>query len=225
MRKLGHEAYSADIQEPSGGHPEWHILGDVLPLINGNCKFATMDGIQHEVVGKWDMLIAHPPCTYLSGVGARHFSPKCNPPERIAAREKLREEAAQFFLKFANANCYKIAIENPVGYMSSRYKKPTQIIEPYYFADSETDGTNYVTKRTCLWLKGLQPLKRTNDLPRPKPLRSYITKSGKIKNVDWEMTVSAKSQKERAKLRSKTFPGIAKAMAEQWAGKNPANAD
>lgn len=219
MRRLGHEAYSCDIQECSGGHPEWHVCGDVLPLINGRCEFTTMDGAQHEISDRWDMIIAHPPCTYLTNAGTRHFSPKCNSPEKIMARCELRKEATDFFMRFVKADCDYIAIENPVGYMSKHYKKPTQIIEPYFFAESTEDSENYVTKRTCLWLKGLPPLKPTNQLPRPEPFRKYVTKSGKVKGVCWAMNVSGKNQAERAKLRSKTFIGVAKAMAEQWAGK------
>ena len=216
LRKLGHEAFSCDLFSCSGNHPEWHIQADVLPLINGDCAFTTMDGTAHRIVGRWDVIIAFPPCTYLTNVGTRHFSPKCNPPEKIAEREKLREKAAEFFLCFANADCEKIAIENPVGYMSKHYKKPTQIIEPYFFAESVDDTENYVTKRTCLWLKGLPPLKPTNNLPRPKPIRKYVNIHGKVKGVCWAMKVSAGSQKERARIRSKTFLGVARAMAEQW---------
>ena len=216
LRKLGHEAFSCDLFSCSGNHPEWHIQADVLPLVNGDCVFTTMDGQAHEISGKWDMIIAFPPCTYLTIAGTRHFSPKCNTPEKIAEREKLREQAADFFLRFANADCEKIAIENPVGYMSKHYKPPTQIIEPYYFAESVDDKENYVTKRTCLWLKGLPKLKPTNNLPRPKPIRSYTNIHGKTKYVDWCMTVGGKNQAERAKKRSKTFMGVARAMAEQW---------
>lgn len=216
LRKLGHEAFSCDLFSCSGNHPEWHIQSDVLPLIDGDCVFTTMDGAAHQIVGKWDMIIAFPPCTYLTIAGTRHFSPKCNTPEKIAEREKLREQAADFFLKFANADCGKIAIENPVGYMSKHYKKPTQIIEPYFFAESTEDSENYVTKRTCLWLKGLPLLKSTNELPRPAPYGKYTAKCGKVKGICWAMKVSAGSQKERARLRSKTFTGVARAMAEQW---------
>lgn len=219
LRKLGHIAYSCDLVPCSGGFPEWHIQGDVLPLLNGYCSFSTMDRKAHILCGKWDMIIAFPPCTYLTIAGVRHFSTKCNPPERIARREKLRESAAAFFLKFAYADCERIAIENPVGYMSKHYKKPTQIIEPYFFAESVDDIENYVTKRTCLWLKGLPPLKPTNQLPRPAPYGKYIAKCGKEKGICWVMKVGGKNQTERAKLRSKTFMGVAKAMANQWAGK------
>lgn len=218
MRECGHEAYSADIQEPSGGHPEWHILSDVLPLINGRCSFRTMDDTQHEITGKWDLLIAHPPCTYLTSAGTRHFSPKCNSPEKIKERKRLREEAVKVFMAFVNADCDKIAIENPVGYMNTHYRKADQIIHPYFFAEGTDDKENYVQKRTCLWLKGLKPLKRTADLPKPEPL--YVCNGAKCKGkkISWCEGISGTSggQAGRAKARSKTFLGIAKAMAEQW---------
>lgn len=216
LRKLGHTAFSCDLFPCSGGYPEWHIQSDVLPLLNGNCEFATMDGAKYRIHGKWDMIIAFPPCTYLTNAGTKHFSPRCNPPEKIEARQKLREAAANFFFRIANADCERIAIENPVGYMSRNYKPPTQIIEPYFFADSTEDTENYVTKRTCLWLKGLPPLKPTNNLPRPKPIRTYTTIHGKKKGVCWCMNVGGANQAERAKRRSKTFMGVAKAMADQW---------
>ena len=221
MRKLGHEAYSCDIIECSGGHPEWHIMQDVLPLLNGNCSYNTCDCVEHHIVGKWDMIIAFPPCTYLTHAGTKHFSLKCSTPEKIAKRIALREEAADFFLKFANADCERIAIENPVGYMNTFYRKPNQIIHPYFFADSENDKENYFQKRTCLWLKGLPELNRTSDLEKPKPM--YICQGEKCKGkaIGWCEGIRGTSggQAGRAKARSKTFPGIAKAMAEQWAGK------
>ena len=221
FRKLGHEAYSADIQECSGGHPEWHILGDVLPLINGNCKFATCDGVTHKIDSEWDLLIAHPPCTYLSNAGTRHYSLKCNPVEKVEARKKLREEAAEFFLKFINARCSKIAVENPLGWMSTSYKKPSQTIHPFYFAESENDVENYVQKRTCLWLKGLKLLQRTNNLGKPEPLYICQGEKCKGKKIGWCEGIKGITggQTGRAKARSKTFPGIAKAMANQWGGK------
>ena len=220
MRKLGHEAYSCDIQEPSGGHPEWHIKGDVLRILNprfykefGGIKFQTMDGVQH-IVYRWDMIIAHPPCTYLSNVATRSFSLKCTPAEKVIARWEERAKAAVFFMRFALADCQRIAIENPVGFMSTAYRKPDQIISPYQFAESVNDSKNYHTKRTCLWLKGL-PLLKTNRLPPPNLKEIYgVYPSGKT--PCWEDKIAGK---DREKLRSKTFPGIAKAMAEQWAGK------
>ena len=192
LRRLGHEAYSCDIQECSGGHPEWHIKGDVLPLLNGDCEFNTMDGERHAISGRWDMIIAFPPCTDLAVSGARHFAKK---------RADGRQQASvDFFMKFANAYCDRIAIENPVGIMSTHFRKPDQIINPYQFGHPET-------KKTCLWLKNLQPLEETENvyaymmtLPEKERSRIHWMGSG------------------HAKERSKTYPGIARAMAEQWAG-------
>lgn len=218
LRKLGHEAYSCDIEEQSGGHDEWHIMQDVIPLVNGNCEFHTADHKYHRIDGKWDMIIAFPPCTYLTSAGTRHYSLKCNPPDKVAARIKEREKAISFFLIFANADCEKIAIENPVGYMNTHWRKPDQIIHPYYFAESIDDTENYYQKRTCLWLKGLPVLNRINDLLVPEP--QYICQGEKCKGkkIGWCEGIKGTTggQKGRAKARSKTFPGIAKAMADQW---------
>lgn len=228
MRKLGHEAYSCDIQEPSGGHLEWHILGDALEVLNPrrmfvcrsyDCwyesaiRFETMNKKEH-IVPRWDMIIAHPPCTYLSNVATRHHSVKCTSLDRINDRTFKRVEAMQFFLNFANADCEHIAIENPIGVMNTCYRKPDQIIHPYYFAESEYDTENYVTKATCLWLKGLKPLMYT-ELPKPDNKKIFgVLPSGKAKT--WEDSASRIGG--AAKSRSKTFSGIAHAMAEQWAG-------
>lgn len=220
FRELGHEAYSCDIQSCSGGHPEWHILGDCLPILNGDCHFTTEDGGGHSMSGKWDLLIAHPPCTYLSNVATRQYSLKCCPPEKVVARWEERAKSAVFFMRFALADCERIAVENPVGFMNSAYRKPDQIIQPYFFADDENDEENYHEKRTCLWLKGLSPLKRSNDLPCPPPLYILQGEKGKGKKIHWceGMRNIKGGQEERAKARSKTFPGIARAMAEQWGG-------
>lgn len=194
LRELGHESYSCDIQECSGGHPEWHILGDVLPLINGNCEFVTMDGMAHKIDGKWDLLIAHPPCTYLSFAGNRHYS--------SGEGFKLRLAAVEFFMKFINSSCDHICVENPLGYINSCYRKPDQIIHPYMFGDP-------YMKRTCLWLKNLPLLEPDYLLKKPEPV--YIQKNGKRRY--WTDTVSSS---DRRKSRSKTFPGIAAAMAYQF---------
>ena len=170
MRRLGHEAYSCDIEPCSGGHPEWHLQVDALELLKM----------------KWDMILAFPPCTHLAVSGARYFEQK---------RKDGRQQAAiDFFMRFANADCPKIAIENPVGIMSSVWRKPDQIIQPWQFGHGET-------KKTCLWLKGIPLLVPTNIV------------DGREQRI-WKMPPSA----DRAKNRAKTFPGIAKAMAEQWAG-------
>lgn len=180
LRKLGHEAYSCDLLDCSGGHPEWHIRGDVLPLLEQ----------------PWDMVLAFPPCTHLASSGARWFEQK-----RADGRQR---QAISFFLEFTTLDHVPlVAIENPIGIMSSKYRKPDQIIQPWMFGHPET-------KATCLWLKGLKPLVPTD-------------------NVREEMETLPTSQKhrvhylppgpERSILRSKTYSGIAKAMAEQWAGK------
>ncbi len=170
----------------------------------------TMDGQTHDV-GRWDLLIAHPPCTYLSNVSGIHFSLRYRSPEYVIERWKNRALAAVFFMRFLTANAERIAIENPVGFMNTAYRSADQTIHPYMFAESVNDTENYVTKATCLWLINLPKL-RTNELPKPDNGKLF----GKLpngKNRTWEDTVS-----RSAKVRSKTFPGIAKAMAEQWGG-------
>ena len=204
FRANGHEAYSCDIQEPSGGHPEWHILGDALAVLTGG-TITTMDGTRHEI-GKWDLLIAHPPCTYLTVTGNRWFNM-----ERYgdAALNRLtnRHEAVNFFMEFALSGIPKIALENPVGYMSTEWRKPDQIIHPYMFGDP-------ARKATCLWLKGLPKLTPT-DIVEPDIIHY---KNGNGTDNPWHMETLKLPPNERAKARSKTFPGIAKAMAEQWGG-------
>lgn len=204
LRALGHEAYSCDIIECSGNHPEWHIMQDVLPLLNGNCRFATADGTEHSIAGKWDMIIAFPPCTYLTVTGNRWFNVE-RYGEKAIKRIKDRKAAIDFFMHFVNADCERIAIENPIGTMSTEYRKPNQIIHPYMFGDSER-------KATCLWLKNLPELVPTN-IVEPKIIKY---KNGKGTDSPWHVNTMSLPPAERAKQRSKTFPGIAKAMAEQW---------
>lgn len=193
LRRLGHEAYSCDIIECSGGHPEWHIKQDAIPLLNGGCSFQTMDSQWHTLRGHWDMIIAFPPCTHLAVSGAKYFAEK---------RADGRQQAAvEFFMAFANADCSRIAIENPVGIMSTQYRKPDQIIQPWQFGHGET-------KATCLWLRGLPLLTPTGIV------------DGREQRV-WKMPPGP----ERAKLRSKTYPGVARAMAEQWAGQSEPTGD
>lgn len=204
LRKLGHEAYSADIQEPSGGHPEWHILGDVLPLINGKCKFQAMDGVIHKIDGKWDMLIAHPPCTYLTSSGAcRLYSDGGVNLERY----KKGLAAKDFFMNFYYADCDRICIENPSPLKIYNLPKYTQVVQPYMFGDK-------VTKRTCLWLKGLPCLVDTDNVGRPESVK-YIRQDGSIHYRCWTQNLHS------ARSRSKTFPGIARAMAEQFTNYEP----
>ena len=196
MRRRNILAYSCDILPCSGGFPEWHIQGDVISLITDR---------------KWDMIIAFPPCTYLTIAGNRHFSRRINPGWKVEKREADREKALEFFMKFIHVDCPKVAIENPVGWVNSHYRKPDQIIHPYFFGDP-------YKKRTCLWLKGLPKLTPTNMLPIPS--YQYIS-NGKItsgKKIGWcEGIKNIKGgQKMRAQARSKTFSGIARAMATQW---------
>ncbi len=203
FRNLGHEAYSCDIIECSGGHPEWHIMQDVLPLLNGNCEFKTCNGILHKIESRWDLIIAHPPCTYLTVTGNRWFNVD-KYGDKARQRYIDRREAIEFFMRFANADCNKIAIENPVGVMSTSWRKPDQIIQPYMFGDNQR-------KTTCLWLKGLQQLTPTK-IVEPK---LYICKNGKTE-PEWHMATLKLDKNERSRQRSKTFPGIAKAMANTW---------
>lgn len=223
MRRLGHEAYSCDIQECSGGHPEWHIQGDALKIINPTydgeawlIDFTTMDDEIH-VIEKWDMIIAFPPCTYLTVTGNRWFNIE-RYGENAIQRLKNRTTAIQFFMAFANADCPRIAIENPVGVMSTAYRKPDQIIQPWQFALTEEELTE---KTTCLWLKNLPPL---IPLCTEKPELAYhewITPAGKKKRQTmWYYNTRRLPRTQRAIVASKTFLGIAKGMAEQWAGIN-----
>lgn len=167
-----------------------------------------MDGKTHDI-GKWDLLIAHPPCTYLSNVATRSFSLRCTAPEKVVARWCERAKGAVFFMRFLTANAERIAIENPIGFMNTAYRKPDQTIHPYMFANSTDDTENYVTKATCLWLVNL-PLLCGTGLPKPDNAALFgRMPSGKART--WEDTFS-----RSGKVRSKTFPGIAEAMAEQW---------
>ncbi len=196
FRERGHEAYSCDIIDCSGGHPEWHIKGNCLSLLNGNCKFITGNGLIHTIDGQWDLIIAHPPCTHLCTAGQRWFTEGRKP-------IKLQRESIAFFYQFVIANCDKIAIENPVGIMSTCYRKPDQIYNPYDFK-GETE-----CKKTCLWLKGLKSLKATQVLPKEKRTQGIWKAQFDGKQYSW-------NDPETAKLRSKTPIGVAQAMAEQW---------
>ena len=191
LRKLGHEAYSCDIQECSGGGTEYHLQVDAIQMLKM----------------KWDMIIAFPPCTYLTVTGNRWFNEEIYG-ETARQRKKDRIEAIKFFMAFANADCEKIAIENPIGVMSHIWRKPNQIIQPYEFGHRER-------KATCLWLKGL-PLLKPTKIVEPDII---YHKSGRTDSKLHFETLSLPKE-ERSKIRSKTFPGIAKAMAEQWAGDN-----
>lgn len=199
FRNRGFFAYSCDIIDCSGGHPEWHIKRDVIPLLNGNCQFKTCDDVEHKINGYWNMIIAFPPCTHLAVSGAKHFEKKRN--------DGRQREGLDFFCKFFEAQCDLIAIENPVNIVSGDYatkwfpdiaekyslpRKPSQRIQPWMFGHGET-------KTTCLWLKNL-PLLNPTDVV-----------DGREQRI-WRMAPSDTRSKER----SKTYPGVAKAMAEQW---------
>lgn len=203
FRARGHDAYSADIQNPSGGHPEWHIKGDVLPIINGKCHFRTMDGELHEIAGTWDMIIAFPPCTDLAASGARHFARKRS--------DGSQERSKNFFLAFTVANCPRIVIENPVGIMSTCYRKPDQIVQPWQFKDD-------YQKTTCLWFIG--DVKQLVPYVTEKPDFQYHTwidkKTGKIKRQTQWYYDTRRAGKHRGKVASKTPAGLARAMSEQW---------
>ena len=201
FRALGHEAYSCDIQEPSGGHPEWHILGDALEAVKGGIV-TTMDGVSHNV-GKWDLLIAHPPCTYLSNAGARHLWKNHQlQAERVMCGIKARD----FFMEFYRAPIPMKAIENPIPSKVFVMPEYSQIIQPYQF------GHPY-TKKTCLWLWNLPKLVPTNIV---EPVATWCP-SGSYSHKHGEQHKGMFTT-DRAKNREKTFPGIAITMAEQWGG-------
>jgi len=182
LRKLGIEAFSCDLEPCSGGHPEWHLEQDVSPLLEE----------------KWDAILAFPPCTHLAVSGAAWFEEK--------RKDGRQQQGIDFFMQFAQAECELIAIENPVGIMSSVWRKPDQIIQPYEYGDP-------FTKKTCLWLKGLPNLVPTNIVDKGDRIKFDSGKS----MPKWYSDAFRLPPKERAKVRGKTFPGIARAMAEQWA--------
>lgn len=192
FRAMDHYAFSCDLKPCSGGHPEWHFKCDVREVMNSY---------------DWDMIIAHPPCTDLANSGARWFAEK-----RADGRQ---QKSIDFFMIFANHWCPRIAIENPIGIMSNIYRKPDQIINPWQFALSDAENT---IKNTCLWLKGLPPLIPYHT---ERPEISFVSwtdkKTGRIKRqTDWYYHTRCAKHSERGQLASKTFPGIARAMAEQW---------
>jgi len=236
FRELGHEAYSCDLQPCSGGHPEWHFQDDALKVAAGwfdsnevtiNDNFALKldvysdeneyeyDGHRIREIGwEWDMMIAHPPCTYLSVSGARwmyHTDDKHLPTSERRPhpmhpnRRQYQREALDFVQALMDAPIPKIAIENPVSIISSQIRKPDQIVQPYHFGDE-------ATKTTCLWLKNLPKLEHTNVVGKGEVVH---VESGKVMSK-WYLETSNFSGKERQRVRSKTFQGIAKAIATQW---------
>lgn len=190
-----------------GGRPEWHIRGDCIPLLNGKCDFTTEDGVEHSIDTRWDLIIAHPPCTHLAVSGARWFTEGTKP-------LWLKFDAAAFFMKFVAADCERIAIENPVGVMSTLYRKPDQIINPYEFGHP-------VAKKTCLWLKNL-PLLQPTEVVEPDIVHAGKRNSGfsgaMWHAVDENGKIIPWNDPRTAKARSRTFHGIAIAFAQQWAG-------
>lgn len=204
FRAKGWEAYSCDVQEPSGGHPEWHIQQDVLPLVNGRCTFRTMDGVARSIDGPWDMVIGHPPCTYLTNAGAVRMRVKGKiDPDRYAKAV----EAKDFFLTILDADCARVAVENPTPLKLVGLPPYTQAVQPWQF------GHPY-TKRTCLWLRGLPPLTPTDIIT--EGVTPWVNGGCKDAHGNYRRV---QGRRERdPKKRAKTFEGIALAMAEQWGG-------
>jgi hypothetical protein len=202
LRKRGHEAYSCDIELCSGGHPEWHIQGDVLSYLGQYSEFITSDGIKHINDCVWDMVIAFPPCTYLTNAGAMRLRVK-----GVLQEDRLKKarEAKAFFMQFYNTKCPKVAIENPLPGKIHGLPPYSQIIEPYMFGEPWK-------KRTCLWLRGLQPLESTNIVA---PIGLWVGSTSSRRDARIYSKYKLNSNRN-SKVRSKTFPGIAAAMAAQW---------
>ena len=212
FRDLGHESYSCDLQDCSGGHPEWHIKGNCLPLLKKDCSFITCDGIYH-INHEWDLIIAHPPCTYLTNTQSPYYDRGKYGDAYVDDRIAKRNDAVSFFLKFTQAECNHIAIENPVGYMCTHFRHASQIIQPFWFGDP-------YSKKTALWLTGLPNLAPTNMLTMPERGWDnwYRTSKGRWDTCtrDENGKMLAWNDPRTAVIRSKTFWGIARAMASQW---------
>lgn len=215
LRKLGHDAYSCDLLPCSGGHPEWHFNYDVFKVIDD--KGGTLQN--GDVVSDnldWELMIAHPPCTFLAVSGARWYyhpddshlpTTERRPHPRFPNRAKDREDAVDFFIKLCEAPIEKIAVENPVGIISTRYRKPNQTVHPWMFGDE-------AAKATCLWLKNLPLLEPTNIVGKGE--RVVLSSGKSLPKWYSDALTKAKSPAERRTLRSKTFKGMAMAMALQW---------
>ncbi len=203
FRQMGHQAYSCDVLDTSGDRLDWHIKQDVTPLLNGGCCFTTCDGVEHRIEGRWDMIIGFPPCTYMSNAGACRMYPRKGVVD--AQRLKKGMQAKEFFLSILNANCDRICVENPRPLKIIGLPHQSQQIQPYQF------GEPY-SKLTYLWLKGLPLLKSTQLLQEYKPFVSC----GTSRNKGNKDKAGASRAGGAALSRSKTFLGIAKAMAEQW---------
>lgn len=212
FRDLGHEAYSCDLMDCSGGHPEWHVKGDVHQFFknNGGYHFTTMDGAKHYI-DKFDLMIFHPTCTYLC-IAANKYYDEEKYGDKARERKQLREEAVDFFMECINADCDHIMVENPVSIMSTHYRKPNQIINPYQFGHP-------IGKKTCLWLKNLPNLEPT-QIVEPERIHSK-GRTGGYSGNSWYVTdengkILSWRDPRTAIARSKTYPGIARAIATQW---------
>jgi hypothetical protein len=218
LRKLGHDAFSCDLLPCSGGHPEWHFQEDVFKIIE-NQGGILQNGDENISMDQWEMMIAHPPCTFLAVSGARwYYHPEDKdmpfknrrPHPRFPNRANDRDEALEFFIKLCEAPIEKIAVENPVGIVNTKYKKPTQTVHPWMFGDE-------ASKATCLWLKNLPKLEPTNIVGKGE--RVVLSSGKSLPKWYSDALTKAKSAAERRTLRSKTFEGMAKAMAVQWTKK------
>ena len=205
FRARGHRAFSCDIQKCSGGRPEWHVQDDVLQLINGNCTFMTADTHTHTQRGPWDLIIAHPPCTYLSAAGACRMYPQRGTID--TARLEKAKQAKAFFMALLSADCKRIAIENPKPLKIVGLPRETQHVQPWQFGEPWS-------KLTYLWLRGLPPLIPTEIVKEYKP---YVS-CGTSRNKGNASKAGASRAGGAQKVRSKTFTGIAEAMADQWGG-------
>lgn len=212
MRALGHEAYSCDLLPCSGGHPEWHFNCDVFDIID--FRGGTLQDGSEAYVDKWDLMIAHPPCTFLSVAGAWAMYNKDGSINE--KRKKNQEEALDFVRALLSTDVERLAIENPISVISSQIRKPDQIVHPYHFGEK-------ASKSTCLWLKNLPKLKHTNVVEKGEFKEWVDKKTGKTKRqAQWiyDCLQEAKDKDHLRTLRSKTFPGMAKAMAQQWTDLN-----
>ena len=215
FRLLGHNAFSCDLLPCSGGHPEWHFQEDVFKIID-NQGGILQNGEMNVSADQWEMMIAHPPCTFLAVSGARwYYHPEDKdmpvqnrrPHPRFPNRANDRDEALEFFIKLCEAPIKKIAVENPVGIVNTKYKKPTQTVHPWMFGDE-------ASKATCLWLKNLPKLEPTKVVGKGE--RVVLSSGKSLPKWYSDALTKAKTPAERRTLRSKTFEGMAKAMAEQW---------